>query len=151
MQREVSELRLRRRIVLIDLLDLLRIAVKCVQNVIECHEWAAAFDSNGFGHRQERLSARVRRMRGSDLPPIVGAAPPTEAEVLGILPAWPRLRAAFFLPTPPVAACGMARAVGHVASAGSQPPAAHEDKVHDTHPFHPPLHLEDPDIPESSP
>ncbi|MCP4244382.1 MAG: hypothetical protein GY772_27875, partial [bacterium] len=125
MQREVSELRLRRRIVLVDLIDLLRIAVKCVRNVVvECHEWATAFDSNGFGHRQERLSARVRRMRGSEFPPIVGAAPPTEAETLGTLPAWPRLTAASFLPKPPVAACGMARAVGHVVSAGSQTPAA---------------------------
>ena len=88
----------------IDVSALVQCLVNAIESVVTCGNWAHAFDENGFGHLQTRLSDRVRNVIGATAEFACGCERPsldmvaacfprryvlTEAVVFGRMPARP--------------------------------------------------------------
>ena len=70
----------------VGLAELLACIYVATQNVIESCEWGAAFDHNGFGHMQTRVSARVLSWIELDAPLCAPSHRPTEDRLRACFP-----------------------------------------------------------------
>jgi len=61
--------------------EFLACATGAIRHVLQGNSWGSAFDEDGFGHAQAKLSSFVRQQLALDAPPLVPATRPTHDQV----------------------------------------------------------------------
>ena len=85
-QRAYQLARIRTSDGIVGLAELVGCVYAAIQNVIEGSSWGPAFDHNGFGHSQTKVSARVLSWLQLDSPPCVSSERPTDDQLHACFP-----------------------------------------------------------------